>query len=158
MNGRVRGWACVVLAAAAVGVAGCSSGAPAAEAPAPAGSPVAEPPAGSASGGSGSPEDQRTSAQSVAGGLRGIQGVAGQVAALAGSDKTRATQLDEQIEPQWRQIEGTVKANDQNAYLSFEDAFAALEDAAKAGDGAKATQASGAVGAASGQYLARYPG
>lgn len=104
------------------------------------------------------PEEQRTTPAAVATGLRNIEGIAGQIAAAAGTDKVKATELAEQIEPQWQPVEGTVKANDQDAYLAFEDSFAVLEGAAEKGDGAAAAKGSDAVSSTAQRYLAKYPG
>ena len=104
------------------------------------------------------PENQRASAAEVATGLHKIEGIAKDIAAAAGSDKSRAKELSEQIEPVWQGIEGTVKANDQDTYVTFEDSFAALGRAADDGDGAKASKAAGDVSATVDAYLAKHPG
>jgi len=106
----------------------------------------------------GAPEDKRASPAEVSAGLRSIDGVAKEVAAQAGIDKDKAKEAAEQIEPKWQAIEGTVKANDQDAYLGFEDNFALLEGAATDGDTAKATKGSAGVTKGVSDYLARYPG
>jgi hypothetical protein len=80
------------------------------------------------------------------------------IAASAGSDKAKAASLDSQIEPAWKPIEDTVKANDQNTYLTMEDNFAVLEKAADDGDGAAAAKGSAAISSAVQDYLAKYSG
>jgi hypothetical protein len=107
---------------------------------------------------SAAPENLRAPAAEVATGLETIRQLAADIAAAAGTDKAKAATLLEQIEPAWKKIEGTIKANDQDAYLTFEDAFAALGKAAEEGDSAKASKASNDVSTASSAYLARYPG
>lgn len=109
-------------------------------------------------GGGSAPEDRRATAAEVAAGLGRIDGMARDVAAQAGVDKAKAVATDAAIEPQWKLIEGTVKANDKDAYLAFEDNFALLGDAAKNGDAAKAARGSAGVTKAVADYLARYPG
>lgn len=104
------------------------------------------------------PEDARAAPAEVAAGLHRIDAWAKDVAAQAGVDKAKAMATDAQIEPQWAIIEGTVKANDKDSYLGFEDNFALLADAAKRGDGAKATTGSAGVSRSVTDYLARYPG
>jgi hypothetical protein len=111
-----------------------------------------------ASSSSTAPESLRASAAEVATGLATIRQLAADIAAAAGTDKAKAASLVEQVEPTWKKIEGTIKANDQDAYLTFEDAFAALGKAAEEGDSAKAAKASNDVSTASSAYLARYPG
>jgi outer membrane murein-binding lipoprotein Lpp len=104
------------------------------------------------------PEDARTSAANVATGLKQIEATAADIAKAAGTDKARAQELDAKIEPVWKTIEGTVKANDQDSYITFEDNFAVLEKAAKDDDATKAQQGSDAVAKAVSAYLAKYPG
>jgi hypothetical protein len=105
-----------------------------------------------------SPEDQRASAVKVTAGLGRIGGIVGQVGLAAGADAKSAKQLDEGIEPEWAKIEGTVRANDKDLYIRFEDDFAALGKAAAAGDGPKAQQTATDVAEAIKAYLAKYPG
>jgi hypothetical protein len=104
------------------------------------------------------PEDVRAPAAEVATGLKQIVTVTADLAKAAGSDKNRAKSLHEQIEPVWHGIEGTVKANDRDAYLAFEDSFALLKRAADDSDAAKATEAAGTVSKTAAAYLAKYPG
>jgi glucose/arabinose dehydrogenase len=103
------------------------------------------------------PEEKRATAAEVAIGLRKIDDTAKGVASKAAGDKAGAQVLDAQIEPVWKTIEGTVKANSQDGYASFEDSFGLLQSAASAGDAAKAGTASAAVSKAVADYLAKYP-
>jgi hypothetical protein len=103
------------------------------------------------------PEEKRATAADVATGLRTIDATAKGVASKAAGDKTGAQALDAQIEPVWKTVEGTVKANSQDGYATFEDSFGLLESAANAGDAAKAGTASTAVSKAVADYLAKYP-
>lgn len=102
------------------------------------------------------PEQVTTSPLAVKTGLMSLSKIAADIDATHG-DKVEGAKLDAGIEPIWATIEGTVKGNDQDAYLAFEDAFALLEDATKTGDAAKATRGAAAVSAAAGAYLAKYP-
>jgi hypothetical protein len=104
------------------------------------------------------PEDVRAPDAAVATGLKQIQDITGQVAQSVATDKSKAKELDEQVEPVWATIEGTVKANDSSAYITFEDSFAALEKAVESGDAAKAQQAATTVASAATAYLQKYPG
>lgn len=104
------------------------------------------------------PEDVKAPAAEVSTGLEQIQGITGQMASAVGSDKAKAQDLNEQIEPTWEKIEGTVKANDSEAYITFEDSFAALGKAAESGDTAKAQEAATTVSNTVTAYLAKYPG
>lgn len=105
------------------------------------------------------PEDVRASAAEVAEGLQAIQTTSdGIAAALAIGDQTAAQALVDQIEPAWQGIEGTLKANDEDAYITFEDTFALLETAVEDGDDQLAQQGADAVSEAVSAYLATYPG
>jgi hypothetical protein len=110
---------------------------------------------GGASAGT-APENRRTTPAAVAAGLQQIDTIANGIADSAGSDDATATGLDDQIEPVWQPIEGTIKSNDPNAYLTFEDNFAVLENAAKDGNAGRAKAAAAKVSAAVDAYLATY--
>jgi hypothetical protein len=133
--------ATTVLLAGAVLLTGCSSGS---DTPTTA---VTSSPA---------PEDVTTSPAAVKAGLEKIVGIAADIKAQI-ADKQKAKSLDEGIEPIWATIEGTVKKNDADAYLAFEDAFAVLENAVGAGDGTKAASGYDAVSKAATAYLAKFP-
>ena len=140
----IRRWQAGVLVALAVGltaVAGCSS-----DSSAPAG-PATQ-----------APEDQVTTPAAVTAGMRTIDRLAKGIAASAGTDRARAENLADQIEPAWRPIEGTVKRNDQDTYLAMEDSFAVLERSAEDGDAAAAAKGAKSVSTAVQEYLSRYPG
>ena len=104
------------------------------------------------------PEEVRTSAAKVAAGLRTIKATASEIAATVEADAAAAKVLNDKIEPAWEPIEGTLKANDQDAYITFEDNFALLGDAVDSSDATKAGKASDAIAAAADAYLAEYPG
>ena len=104
------------------------------------------------------PEEARVSDADVAAGLTTITGLGDDIAAaVTAGDKDGATALVEKIEPTWAKIEGTIKANDEEAYLAFEDAFAAIGLAVRDGDGPKATAVSGDIKAAADAYLEAHP-
>jgi hypothetical protein len=107
---------------------------------------------------SAAPEDVTAPDAQVGAGLKQIQDISAQSAKAVGSDQANAQRLSDEIEPVWSTIEGTVKANDVESYLTFEDSFAALKTAAESGDTAKAQDASTAIAAAAATYLAKYPG
>jgi hypothetical protein len=104
------------------------------------------------------PEDVRAPDAAVAAGLKQIQDITGQVAQSVASNQSTAKDLNEQVEPVWQGIEGTVRATDSNAYLTFEDSFAELEKAVKNGDAAKAQEAATTVATTATAYLQKYPG
>ncbi len=78
--------------------------------------------------------------------------------AAAGTDKDKMQAEDAKIEPAWMTIEGTIKANDVDTYLAFEDAFAVIEKAAEEGDAAAAKTGAETVTTTADAYLAKYPG
>lgn len=104
------------------------------------------------------PEEVVAPAAEVAAGLHQIDGIVTQAAQTTATDAATAHSLTGQIEPVWSRIEGAVKANDPDAYLTFEDAFAAIEKAAAAKDAAAARQAASSVTATVNAYLAAHPG
>ena len=104
------------------------------------------------------PEQVTTTAAAVAAGLTQIKSIAAEIATESGGDQAAAKETDAKIEPIWMTIEGTVKANNPDTYLAFEDAFSALETAADTGDAAKGADGSSRVSTAVDSYLAAYPG
>lgn len=104
------------------------------------------------------PEEARASDADVAAGLKTITGVGDQIAAaVKAGDSATASDLVEKIEPAWSKIEGTIKANDEEVYLSFEDAFAAMGLAVKDSDSTKATAVAGDIHTAADAYLEAHP-
>ena len=69
-----------------------------------------------------------------------------------------AKTLDEGIEPAWQPIEGTIKANDADIYIAFEDNFAVLADAVSSSDAVQAKNAANTIKSTADDYLADYPG
>ncbi|MDQ1500578.1 MAG: hypothetical protein QOI86_3918 [Actinomycetota bacterium] len=104
------------------------------------------------------PESLRAPAAEVTAGLGKIGALVAQIGLATAADAKAATDLVKGIEPAWQPIEGTLRANDKDLYLRFEDDFAALKKAAAAGDGTKAQQTSADVADAMKAYLARFPG
>ena len=104
------------------------------------------------------PEEKRASDADVAEGLKKIDTLGQDIhAAIQAGDKDKAAELIDQIEPTWEDIEGTIKANDENLYLQFEDAFAALGLAAKATDATKAQTTAANISGAVAIYLQAHP-
>ncbi|HZE03373.1 MAG TPA: hypothetical protein VE155_16610 [Pseudonocardiaceae bacterium] len=145
LTSRWRTASLVLVVISVVGLAACSSGGGTSTAPTSATSAAAAP-------------EQPAPAADVAMGLRKIDQIAKQIAEAAGTDKARAVSLDGQIEPIWKQIEDTVKQNDQDTYLAMEDNFAVLEKAADEGNAAEAAKGSAGITSAVQPYLAKYSG
>lgn len=143
LTSRWRGWSLILMVVGIVGLVGCSSG------------------AGTSATSTSTPaasDSPPVPAATVATGLRKIENTAKAIAEYAGTDKTKAVNLNGEIEPSWKPIEDTVKKNDQNTYITMEDSFATLEDAADKGDAAKAAKGAAAVSSAVQAYLAKYSG
>ena len=145
LTSRWRSASLVLVAISVVGLAACSGGA---------GTSTGYTSATSAAA---APKPPAT-ATDIATGMRQIDQIAKQIAETAGTDKARAASLDGQIEPIWKQIEDTVKHNDQDTYLAMEDSFAVLEKASDEGNAAEAAKGSAGVTTAVQPYLAKYSG
>jgi hypothetical protein len=104
------------------------------------------------------PEERRASDEEVAAGLTEIASVADATAQAVADGADDAATLNEGIEAAWQPVEGTVLANDEDAYITFEDNFALLGAAVEDSDAAQAEEANTAIAAAVEDYLAAYPG
>ena len=103
------------------------------------------------------PEDRRVSDAEVTSGLAQLQTQVEQAAGSAGSDAATAkTQADTAFET-WERIEGTIKRNEQDLYLRFEDALSDVRTGARDGDAAKAQRGAADITTISGEYLATHP-
>ena len=102
--------------------------------------------------------EQRVSAKDVATGLGQIETLTNQIALAVSADAKAAKAQAEGIEKLWEPIEGTIRANDKDSYIRFEDDFAALEKAADDADSAKAQTAAKDVSEAVKAYVGKYPG
>ena len=100
----------------------------------------------------------RASARDVAAGLGQLENLTNQVALAVSADAKAAKGQAEGIEKIWQPIEGTIRVNDKDSYIRFEDNFAALKKAADGADSAKAQTAAKDVSEAAKAYLAKFPG
>lgn len=102
------------------------------------------------------PEDVIAPAADVASGLRRLGEVSDQIVA-AGTDKTKAKAAIAQLEPIWEHVEGAVRKNDLDVYVSVEEDLVLL---AKAGNGDADTAKRGGddLRTQIDTYLASYPG
>jgi hypothetical protein len=105
-----------------------------------------------------SPEDMRAPDDEVADGLGKLKDITSQIGDSASSDNNHAKDLQGQIEPIWESIEGTIKANDSNAYLTFEDQWAVIGKAVEQKDDTAAKTAAALVAKTADAYLAAHPG
>jgi hypothetical protein len=103
------------------------------------------------------PEDRRVTNAEVTTGLAQLGTQVDQAASSAGSDAAAAkTQADTAVET-WEGIEGTIKNNEQDLYLRFEDALSDVRTGARDGDAVKAQRGAEDVKAISGEYLTNHP-
>jgi len=102
------------------------------------------------------PEDVIAPAADVASGLRRLGEVSDQIVA-AGTDTTKANAAIAQLEPIWEHVEGAVRKNDLDVYVSVEEDLVLL---AKAGNGDADTAKRGGddLRTQIDTYLASYPG
>lgn len=100
----------------------------------------------------------RAPASEVAAGLGKIEALVNQISAAVGADAKAAKEQVEGIEKLWEPIEGTIRENDKDAYIRFEDDFAAVEKAVEAGDESKTQATVADVSAAVKAYVAKFPG
>jgi hypothetical protein len=105
------------------------------------------------------PEDLRVSDAEVATGLQQIDDLVGQVAQrVADGDDDGAVEANDQINPVWFSVEGTIQENDPDAYITFEDQFAVLTRAMDEADSVGAQAAAETVSETASTYLADHPG
>lgn len=99
------------------------------------------------------PEDVIVSDAVVATGMAELK----RLAAEATSDPDRAEGAGEDIEDAWKGIEGTVKKNDPDAYLTFEEGIDGLQDAAADGNTAKVQSSADTIASSVDSYRASHP-
>jgi hypothetical protein len=102
-----------------------------------------------------SPEDRRASDAEVTAGLKALPAL--EDAAIAAMGSADANAKYEAMFEQWESIEGTIKANDADLYLSFEDELSNLRSAIAAADTEKAAAAKSQLADLTSQYLAAHP-
>jgi hypothetical protein len=102
------------------------------------------------------PEQKISSDADVAAGLKKLASAATDVAA-AGTDKAKAQAAIDKLEPIWKDIEGTVKQKDPDAYTQIEEDLALLGKAA-AGDAENAKKGAADMATTVDSYLAKHPG
>ena len=88
-----------------------------------------------------SPEEHLADDATVTAGLGRMVTTAGNVATTVAGG-TKVSDAGDQLETDWSQVEGTVKANEPDIYLAIEDAITALDTAAPTGYTAATAKAS----------------
>ncbi|MFN8052420.1 MAG: hypothetical protein U0Q22_13320 [Acidimicrobiales bacterium] len=101
------------------------------------------------------PEQKISTDADVAAGLAKMQASVDKIVA-AGTDTAAATKADEELEPVWSTIEGTIKKNEPSIYTDIEDSLSLLSDGA-AGDAEKTTTGAADMTKAITDYLAKHP-
>ena len=138
---RTARWGTGPLLALAMVLGGCSSG----------GSEASSDSSGTAT--VTAPEEKVVSAAVVASGLGEIK----RLAAEATADPSSGQRVGDDIETAWKGIEGTVKTNDPDAYLVFEEGIDGIQQAAKDGNPAKVTTSAAGITTTVDAYLAAHP-
>lgn len=100
------------------------------------------------------PEDRIVSDAEVTAGLAATQAT---MAKLAANPELATDQALEDLFNGWVAYEGTVKKNEVEMYLTFEDALAAFTKAGKAKDAAGMTAAAATFAETAKAYLAKHP-
>ena len=89
------------------------------------------------------------------------QGLAATQQLLADIESGKTTDKDkalDAVEVSWASYEGTIKKNEVELYLAFEDALAAMQKAVKASNSADITTAKTKFATTAQTYLAKHPG
>jgi hypothetical protein len=102
-----------------------------------------------------SPEAHRATDAEVTAGLEALPAL--EDAAIAAMGSADADAKYEALFEQWEEIEGTVKANDADLYLSFEDELSNLKSAITDQDADKAQAAKTELANLTSQYLSAHP-
>ena len=87
-------------------------------------------------------------------GLAATQQLMADISSGKQADKTKGFDA---VEASWASYEGTIKQNEVNMYLDFEDALAAYQKALKANNTADAATASAKFATTAQSYLAKHP-
>ena len=103
-----------------------------------------------------SPEEHLADDATVTAGLGRMVTTAGKVATTVAGG-TKVSDAGDQLETDWSQVEGTVKANEPDTYLAIEDAITALDTAAADGDATATAKASTDLSTAIATYLTKHP-
>jgi hypothetical protein len=102
------------------------------------------------------PEDVKVDAATVTAGLKKLPAtIAAAIAAIGTADVDAKVAA---IENEWASFEGTVKATDQDLYLSIEDQLDPLQEQIRSGDTAKANATAQKMAALFTQYMTNHPG
>lgn len=88
----------------------------------------------------------------------GLATTIGTLGTLTADPSTATDEAVDEVFEQWETYEGTIKEQEVDSYLSFEDALASFKDAAEAGDAAKMATATEAFSTAAADYLTKHPG
>lgn len=102
------------------------------------------------------PEQRISTDAEVAAGLAKMQASVAKIVA-AGPDTAKAAAADDELEPVWKTIEGTVKKNEPDIYVNIEDSMSLLSSGVE-GDQEKGTVGATDMNTAIADYLAKHPG
>ena len=103
------------------------------------------------------PEQVTVTDAKVTTGLTAMKTLFSDASSAVTSGAATASTFPDQLETQWKQIEGTVKKNEPNVYLDVEDSMSAMSDAIKNKKADAASAASTKFSDAVDTYLAKHP-
>jgi hypothetical protein len=103
-----------------------------------------------------SPEEHLADDAAVTAGLARMTATAASIAATVASG-TKVDDAQDQLEVDWKQVEGTFKANEPDLYLSVEEALNGIGEAASAGNAADTARFVADLETATTAYLAKHP-
>ena len=102
------------------------------------------------------PEERVATDAEVADGLAKMQASVAELVA-AGPDTALAAKADDELEPVWQEIEGTIKRNEPDVYVDIEDSMSLLSSGVE-GDEEKGALGAKDITTAIAEYLAKHPG
>lgn len=103
-----------------------------------------------------SPEDHIADDATVTAGLARMTATATKIATTVASG-TKVSDAKDQLEVDWKEVEGRFKQNEPDLYLSVEEALGGIDIAAADGDTEQTARFAGDLGTAVASYLTKHP-
>ncbi|MCU1361004.1 MAG: hypothetical protein JWN99_2293 [Ilumatobacteraceae bacterium] len=103
-----------------------------------------------------SPEDHLATDAEVTAGLGRMAATAATITATVAAG-TKVEDAQDQLEVDWQQVEGTVRANEPDLYLEFEEDLGAIDKAAADANAADTAKSIGDLATVTASYLSKHP-
>lgn len=103
-----------------------------------------------------SPEDHIADDAAVTAGLGRMARTAATIASTVAAG-TKVEDAQDQLEVDWQQVEGTVRQNEPDMYLEFEEDLGAIDKAAAAADATATAESIADLATVTASYLAKHP-